>query len=84
MSTYLTAFAIVDFGSVVTETTIEKTPAELFARIEQIGERNQSISAVDTSNPMWFPAKCTERVTDQFGELLRSYRKSSRLRKIYP
>jgi len=33
MATYITAFAIVDFGSIKTETSIEKTPAQSFEKI---------------------------------------------------
>jgi len=73
MSTYLNVYAIVDFGSVLTTTTLEDTPAELFARKEAIGERGQSIAEVGQDNPMWFPTRCTERITDRFGEVLRSY-----------
>lgn len=73
MSSYLTVFAIVDFGSVVTSTILENTPAELFARKELIGEKNQAIDDVAIDNPMWFPARCTERITDKFGEVLRKY-----------
>ena len=71
MSTYLTAFAIVDFGSVVTQTAIENTPAELFARTSQIGNLGQSMDGVGVDNLMWLGAKCTERTTDQFGDVLR-------------
>lgn len=70
MPTYLCAFAIVDFGSVVTSTDIEQTPAELFARKESIGERNQSIHDIGVDNPIWFPSKCTARITDKLGEIL--------------
>jgi hypothetical protein len=73
MPTYLTVFAIVDFGSVLTETTLEKTPAALYARKQTIGELGQPISGVSTTNPMWFPARCTERITDKFGEVLGNY-----------
>ena len=32
------------------------------------------MSATGTENPMWFPAISTERVTDQFGSVLRWYK----------
>ena len=44
MSTYITAFALVDFGSIVTETLIERTPAELYAQVAQIGELGQPVA----------------------------------------
>ena len=69
------AFAIVDFGSVHTVTSIEKTSADLYARKSRIGEKGQQMSDISTDNPIWFPGKCTERTTDQLGDVLRSYSK---------
>ena len=69
------AFAIVDFGSVHTETSIEKTSADLYARKSLIGPKGQMMNDIGTDNPIWFPGKCTERTTDQLGDVLRSYSK---------
>jgi len=68
MPTYLNVFAVVDFGSVKTVTDVEKTPAELYARKESIGELGQQMADITMNNPMWYPAKCTARITDKFGD----------------
>ena len=41
------------------------------ARTSQIGELGQPINSVGVDNLMWLGAKCTERTTDQFGDVLR-------------
>ena len=41
------------------------------ARTSQIGELGQSMNSVGVDNLMWLGAKCTERTTDQFGDVLR-------------
>ena len=70
MSTYLKAFAIVDFGSVHHKSPITKTDHELFARTELIGEKDQADTDIDTTNVMWFPMECTGRTTDMLGHML--------------
>jgi len=70
MSTYLKAFAIVDFGSVHHKSPITNTDHELFARTELIGEKDQADTDIDTTNVMWFPMECTGRTTDMLGHML--------------
>ena len=72
MSTYLTAFAFVDFSSTVVESPESKTPSELFARKQLIGgKRHMADSEVTIENPIWFPKECTARTTDRLGEALK-------------
>lgn len=72
MSTYLTAFAIVDFSSVNHESPLApKTHSELLARQQLIGgTRAMEPSSVTTENPIWFPRECTGRTTDRLGKAL--------------
>ena len=70
MSTYITAFAVVDFGSVIHKSPVSNTDHDLYARVELIGEKDQPESSVNTDNPMWFPKECTGRSTDMLGEVL--------------
>ena len=75
MSTYITAFAIVDFASTDTTSPISNTPSELLARRQLIGtenggKRHMESDKIDTNNPIWFPRECTGRTTDRLGESL--------------
>ena len=72
MSTYLTAFAFVDFSSTNVVSPESKTPSELFARKQLIGgERHMNDDLVTVKNPIWFPKECTARTTDRLGEALK-------------
>ena len=71
MSTYLTAFAIVDFSSVDHESPLSNTKSELLARQQLIGNtRNMDPASVEIDNPIWFPRECTGRTTDRLGKAL--------------
>ena len=83
MSTYLTAFAIVDFSSADVVSPESKTPSEILARKQLIGgERHMDDGLVTVENPVWFPKECTARTTDRLGEALNlNYNKLGRTKK---